>query len=364
VTLLKIGLAVALVVAAAGCGAGKGQKAGEPIVAPTQRTSTIAAIKIAFGNPPRFDLVTFSADGSQLRPLLRVPGDGIERLSGFAWSPDAQRLYLVAVGAERDTGRFVYYESDLYSVSADGTHLRRLTSTRDVAGVAATPDGHGLVVARTEYGRDIFTVSSRLWSMTTEGKNARPLLDSAKGRVDIPGSWSPDGQVLGFTRCRIVPPDERGRTQNTCGVYVVSADGSDVHRLADRSSSPAFSPDGRHIAFVSDRDEYGLHQTGEDEEDFANELYVMDADGSNPRRLTKSEQLDEASPSWSPDGRWIVFAREGPSSFLQQVMLTRSDGGCARVLVGDGSGSHGDVSYESPAWRPGRVVGGATANCG
>jgi Tol biopolymer transport system component len=90
---------------------------------------------------------------------------------------------------------------------------------------------------------------------------------------------------------------------------------------------------------------------------------VMDADGSNQRRLTKSERLDESSPSWSADGEWIVFAREGPASFLDQVMLTRSDGSCARVLVGDGSGSHGDVSYEFPAWRPGRVAAAVAATC-
>jgi Tol biopolymer transport system component len=217
------------------------------------------------------------------------------------------------------------------------------------------------VVARQTFGRGPFDVTSRLWSMTADGEDARPLLDAAKGQVDIPGSWSPDGRLLAFTRCLVVPPDDRGRTTNTCGVYVVAADGHKLHKLADRSGAPVFSPDGERIAFVTDRDEYGLHRTGEDEEDFANELYVMDADGSHPRRLTKSDQVDESSPSWSADGEWIAFAREG-SNFLNQLMVTKSDGSCAYPLVGDGS--HGDVSYDSPAWRPGRVVGAATASCG
>jgi Tol biopolymer transport system component len=357
----KIGLVVVLAVAAAGCGADDGPEAAKPVVAPNQRVSTIAAVKLVFGNPPRFDLVTFSADGRQMRSLLHVPAKEITRLSTPAWSPDAKRVYVVGVGAERNTGSFVYYESDLYSVTADGADLRRLTSTHDIGAVAPSPDGRRLVVARQTFGRGPFNVTSRLWSMTTDGEDARPLLDSAKGRVDYPGSWSPDGRELAFTRCRIVPPNEQGRTENTCGVYVVSADGSNLHKLADRSSFPAFSPDGERIALVTDRDESGLHRTGEDEEDFANELYVMNADGSHARRLTRSDQIDESSPSWSADGEWIAFARER-ASFVNQLMVTKSDGSCAHSLVGDGS--DGDVSYDSPVWQPGRVVGAATASCG
>ena len=152
--------------------------------------------------------------------------------------------------------------------------------------------------------------------------------------------------------------------ENSCAVYVVSPDGSGLRKLADRSGAPAFSADGTQIAFVSDRDQNGIHRTGEDEEAVANELYVMDADGSNPRRLTTSAELDESSATWSPDGEWIAYAREGPASFVEQVMLTRSDGSCSRVLVGDARHSADPLlSYESPAWRPGRVTGRRTATC-
>jgi Tol biopolymer transport system component len=327
--------------------------------------STIAAIELRFGNPPHFELITFTEAGSDVRSLVQVPANGVARLSSPAWSPDATRLYVVGSGPEIYGKNFVYNESDLYSLPPEGGELTRLTTSRDIGAVAPSPDGRQLVVSRQDFTHGYFDVTSQLWLMSSDGKGAHPLLASEKGRIDIPGSWSPDGKSIAFTRCRVQAPDSRGRTANTCGVYVVSPDGPGLRRLADRSSGPAFSADGKHIAFVTDRDENGIHRTGEDEENFANELYLMDADGSSPRRLTKSPELDESSPTWSSDGAWIAYAREGPAAFVRQVMLTKSDGSCSVVLVGDAEhSSEPPLSYESPAWRPGRVTGRQTAACG
>ena len=79
-------------------------------------------------------------------------------------------------------------------------------------------------------------------------------------------------------------------------IYVMDADGSNPVRLTSNATSdrrPAWSPDGSKIAFMSDRD--------------GNlEIYVMDADGSNQVRLTNYAMIDSA-PSWSPDGSKIAF---------------------------------------------------------
>ena len=85
------------------------------------------------------------------------------------------------------------------------------------------------------------------------------------------------------------------------GQVVTSSDGEawvvgDIRRLTDVSGDdwgPSWSPDGRHIAFVSNRE--GNY-----------EIYVMGSDGSNPRRLT-DHPAEDRSPSWSPDGRHIAF---------------------------------------------------------
>ena len=92
---------------------------------------------------------------------------------------------------------------------------------------------------------------------------------------------------------------------------------------------------------------------------FANELYVMGADGGNPKRLTVTKGLDEESPSWSPDGGRIAYAREGPASFVRQLMVIGADGRCPTRVAGDGAVSDVEktVSYAQPAWRPGRITG-------
>jgi WD40-like Beta Propeller Repeat len=71
---------------------------------------------------------------------------------------------------------------------------------------------------------------------------------------------------------------------------------------------PPFSPDGERIAFVSDRDRNGGLSYG-DRGFFANELYVMAADGGDQRRLTRTRHLNEAQPSWLPGGTRLAFQR-------------------------------------------------------
>jgi Tol biopolymer transport system component len=345
----------------AGCGGEDARddaaQSGEPVAAPAQQAARIAAIRLQSGNPPHFALVTVADDGSNLRVLARAPADDIERISSQAWSPDAKQVYFVGVLAEREGDRFIYYESDAFAVAADGGEPRRITSSRDVQAAVPSPDGRTLLVARDEHpGRRPFT--SSLWLYDANGKNERRLLDAKDGRLDRPGSWSPDGRAIGFTRCSFLLPAPDGFVSNSCAVYTVSPDGSRLRKLAERSSEPAFSPDGRTIAFVSDRDEHGKLRAGEDEDVFANELYVMTATGAEQRRLTRSATLAEAAPVWSADGSRIAFAREGPAAFQQQLMVVKADGSCPTLLVGDASNYDvGAPSFSTPVWRPGRVAG-------
>ncbi|MXX37653.1 MAG: hypothetical protein F4Z85_06170, partial [Gemmatimonadetes bacterium] len=86
-------------------------------------------------------------------------------------------------------------------------------------------------------------------------------------------------------------------------VYVMDADGDNLRRLTnhrEQDASPSWSPDGRSIAFFSLRDSDPAI------EGINPEIYVMDADGDNVRRLTSHNDWDFA-PSWSPDSRFIVF---------------------------------------------------------
>jgi TolB protein len=100
-----------------------------------------------------------------------------------------------------------------------------------------------------------------------------------------------------------------------------------------RDYNPVWSPDGRRILFVSDRD-------GNEE------LYEMRRDGSGLRRLTRNGVAD-ATPAWSPDGRRIAFARGRAGA--RQLYVMPSSGGQARLLVR--SPERGMESW-SPSWSP------------
>jgi TolB protein len=106
--------------------------------------------------------------------------------------------------------------------------------------------------------------------------------------VDSSPTWHPGGGWLAFVS------ERAGRAQ----IFAMDARGGNVRRLSyqgGRAYDPAWSPDGRKIAYVAEVSGAGL------------EIYVMDANGQNYRRLTDTRGSNEA-PSWSPDSRHVVFS--------------------------------------------------------
>ena len=114
----------------------------------------------------------------------------------------------------------------------------------------------------------------------------------------------------------------------------MEADGGNQQRLTENLFDdwyPSWSPDGKRIAFSSDR-----------QGDFGSfEIYVMDTDGGNQRRLTNDPQYD-GSPSWSPDGKRIIFVSERDGNY--EIYVMDADGDNQRNLT-----KHGGEDF-SPAW--------------
>jgi dipeptidyl aminopeptidase/acylaminoacyl peptidase len=213
---------------------------------------------------------------------------------------------------------------DIHLARADGSPIRTIPSPANGIpwDVAWSPDGRQLAVAVF----DDFGASKRaLWVIDANGSNATKIASAYN--VHRP-SWSPDGSWIAYSIDRA----------ETAEIHVARPDGSDdtVVRSEPRSGtfeifSATFSPDGTEILFDEGTESHF-------------DVFVMDADGSNVRQLTRTGI--DYNPAWSPDGQQIVFTRqEGASS---DIFLMNADGSNVRRLTDGGP----DEANLNPIFSP------------
>ena len=132
-------------------------------------------------------------------------------------------------------------------------------------------------------------------------------------------------------------------------IYLMSPDGKQIRRLTEQpkyDTEPAWSPDGKQITFVSHRDLEQLPKDGI----ARGEIYLMNADGSNPINLTQAPERADGVSSWSPDGQQIAFTS---ATLLNNDTLANSD---IFVMDADGANSRNltnhDALDQTPDWSP------------
>ena len=231
------------------------------------------------------ELVRIDPDGTNERTLALFPYIPYD-LEGVSWSPNGRQIlvaYRTSDGAQ------------IYVVEADGSGHRKLWQVREFRDPLWSPRGDAILIDDGE------GFSHAVWVVTPDGKGRRLPLGDAFGSP----AWSPDGKKIAY-----FGPDGASFLTDPW-IYVMNADGTARKRIT-RGSLVLWAP-GKRILFA-----------------YADDLWVINPDGSGRRRATEAEELVGDS-TLSPDGRMVTEEREVRGQY--DLYVRELAGGATRRLT-------------------------------
>jgi TolB protein len=259
--------------------------------------------------------LAFSTSQDNWRRVAHIISDKIyERLTGEQGYFDTRIIYV------SETGEKTQRIKKLAIMDQDGANIKYLTLGNELV---LTPrfSPKNQLVTYLSYFRNL----PRVYLLDIE-TGVQEVVGDFPGMTFAP-RFSPDGKkiIMSFAK------------DGNSDIYTMNLETRVVEKITDHSSidtSPSYSPDGKYICFNSDRS--GLQQ-----------IYVMRSDGSNVKRITFGKGL-YGTPVWSPRGDLIAFTKVHKGKFYIGVM--RQDGSGERLLTEN-------FYQEAPSWSPnGRVL--------
>ncbi len=290
------------------------------------RVNDVVVDKIAFGSDfedpgQHLFVYTINPDGSDLTKI------GELGIASFKWSPDGTRIAFIGPDGE-------LWIADAEGMNASRVELANMERLQPWIGytLSWSPDGTEIVASCVFYlsADDYIT---ELCTINVETGVVEKLTDAPDDYKYAP-SWSPDGSQITFTVPG--PPDS---------IYLIDPDGSNQRLLAtvpQLAGPTSWSPDGKQTMYAA-RGEEGC---GDDV--YLDDIYLMDVEQGTSVNLTNSPDMDDQAPVWSPDGTRIAFSSQKRMG-TEQIYVMDADGSNVVQLT---DGKDEKLNFYWPSWSP------------